>query len=181
MTDIIIENIVTSAILKQPADIDQIASKFPEAVYIPEEFPGIVFHFLDPKIDVLLFPDGKIVCTGAKKYEEAEKKVKEVIRKLREQNFPIEEGSIEIINIVASYDLETVLPIDKITQGFATEDIIYNPNSFPGAIYHYNDHIVLLLFPKGRIICIGAKTIEELLSVIKEFKEKLSTIEGVAI
>ena len=181
MTEVIIENIVTSAILKQPIAIGEIASKIPDAIYIPEKFPGIVFHFFNPKIDVLLFSDGRIVCTGARKYEVAKEKIEKVLEKLKKQDLQVEEEKIEITNIIASYDLETLLPLDKIVQGLSMEDITYDPNSFPGAIYHYNDHIVLLVFPNGKIICIGAKTIEELFRVLKEFKEKLSTIEGVAI
>lgn len=181
MTEVIIENIVTSAILKQPIAIGEIASKIPDAIYIPEKFPGIVFHFFNPKIDVLLFSDGRIVCTGARKYDVAKEKIEKVLEKLKKQDLQVEEEKIEITNIIASYDLETLLPLDKIVQGFSMEDITYDPNSFPGAIYHYNDHIVLLVFPNGKIICIGAKTIEELFRVLKEFKEKLSTIEGVAI
>ena len=181
MTEVIIENIVTSAILKQPIAIEEVASKIPDATYVPEEFPGVVFHFSDPKIDVLLFPDGKIVCTGARKYELAKEKINEVLEKLRKQDFQVEEENMEITNIIASYDLETLLPIDKIVQGLSMEDITYDSSSFPGAIYHYNDHIVLLIFSNGKIVCIGAKTIEELIRVLKEFKEKLSTIEGVAI
>ncbi|RLF41755.1 MAG: hypothetical protein DRN12_02325 [Thermoplasmata archaeon] len=181
MTEVIIENIVTSAVLKQPIAIEEVASKIPDATYVPEEFPGIVFHFSDPKIDVLLFPDGRIVCTGARKYELAKEKIEDVLEKLKEKGFTVEEENMEITNIIASHDLENMLPIDKIVKGLSTEDITYDSNRFPGAIYHYNNHIVLLIFPNGKIVCIGAKTIEELLRVLKEFKEKLSTIEGVAI
>jgi len=35
--------------------------------YEPEQFPGLVYRIKDPKVAMLLFGSGKIVCTGARK------------------------------------------------------------------------------------------------------------------
>src|SRR5437899_12943700 len=36
-------------------------------MYKPEEFPGLVYRMDEPKIVIVLFASGKVVCTGAKK------------------------------------------------------------------------------------------------------------------
>ena len=41
-----------------------------EAEYEPEQFPGLVYRINDPKVAMLLFGSGKIVCTGARKTED---------------------------------------------------------------------------------------------------------------
>ena len=33
--------------------------------YEPEQFPGLVYRIEEPKVAMLLFGSGKIVCTGA--------------------------------------------------------------------------------------------------------------------
>ena len=50
-------------------------------MYEPEEFPGLIYQMRDPKVVILLFASGKIVCTGAKK----EKEVHKAIEKLRKE------------------------------------------------------------------------------------------------
>ena len=36
-------------------------------MYEPEQFPGLIYRMKDPKVVILLFASGKLVCTGAKK------------------------------------------------------------------------------------------------------------------
>ena len=39
--------------------------------YEPEQFPGLVYRLSDPKVVLLLFGSGKVVCTGAKTADQA--------------------------------------------------------------------------------------------------------------
>jgi transcription initiation factor TFIID TATA-box-binding protein len=39
-------------------------------MYEPEQFPGLIYRMEEPKVVILLFASGKLVCTGAKKEEE---------------------------------------------------------------------------------------------------------------
>jgi len=38
--------------------------------YEPEQFPGLVYRIKEPKVAMLIFGSGKIVCTGARKVSE---------------------------------------------------------------------------------------------------------------
>jgi len=49
--------------------------------YEPEQFPGLVYRIEEPKVVLLLFGSGKVVCTGAKKKEE----IVEAIKKLKKE------------------------------------------------------------------------------------------------
>jgi transcription initiation factor TFIID TATA-box-binding protein len=46
--------------------------------YEPEQFPGLVYRMADPKVVLLLFGSGKLVCTGAKKPNDAERAVDKI-------------------------------------------------------------------------------------------------------
>ena len=35
-------------------------------MYEPEQFPGLIYRMAQPKVVILLFASGKLVCTGAK-------------------------------------------------------------------------------------------------------------------
>jgi len=49
-------------------------------MYEPEQFPGLIYRMDVPKVVILLFASGKLVCTGAKKEED----VYEAVTKLHE-------------------------------------------------------------------------------------------------
>jgi hypothetical protein len=40
--------------------------------YEPEQFPGLVYRLDEPRVVVLLFGSGKLVCTGARRPEDLE-------------------------------------------------------------------------------------------------------------
>jgi transcription initiation factor TFIID TATA-box-binding protein len=39
-------------------------------MYEPEQFPGLIYRMVEPKVVILLFASGKLVCTGAKKEQD---------------------------------------------------------------------------------------------------------------
>jgi transcription initiation factor TFIID TATA-box-binding protein len=61
-----IQNIVASGILGGIVDLEKAAYSLGKAMYEPEQFPGLIYRMDEPKVVVLLFASGKLVCTGAK-------------------------------------------------------------------------------------------------------------------
>ena len=101
-----IVNVVASATIEQPLDLDDITMKFPDVEYHPEQFPGAVFRLKSPKTATLLFGSGKMVCTGAKSEELAIKAVNTVVQKLRKGKIKIKnEPIVTVQNIVSSINL----------------------------------------------------------------------------
>ncbi len=79
-----IQNIVTSADLGSPINLNKIAVGFnlERIEYEPEQFPGLVYRLEDPKVVVLLFGSGKLIITGGKKPEDARKAVNKILSDL---------------------------------------------------------------------------------------------------
>jgi transcription initiation factor TFIID TATA-box-binding protein len=75
-----IQNIVASANLAGLIDLERSAYTLGRTMYEPEQFPGLIYRMNIPKVVILLFASGKLVCTGAKKEEE----VYEAVTKLHE-------------------------------------------------------------------------------------------------
>ena len=61
-----VENIVASASLGLELDLYTIASRVDDVEYEPEQFPGAILKLKEPKTSLLLFKNGKIICTGGK-------------------------------------------------------------------------------------------------------------------
>ncbi|MFQ5974702.1 MAG: TATA-box-binding protein [Candidatus Hydrothermarchaeales archaeon] len=81
---VVVQNIVASANLHAELNLDAIAIGLDGTEYEPEQFPGLVYRMTDPKVVLLLFGSGKIVCTGAKKPSDVGRAVENVSKKLGE-------------------------------------------------------------------------------------------------
>ena len=66
-----VQNIVASADIKAGIDLEKATLELENALYEPEQFPGLIYRMDEPKVVLLLFSSGKLVCTGAKTEEEA--------------------------------------------------------------------------------------------------------------
>ena len=75
-----VENIVASADLGVDLDLYSIAKASPDVDYEPEQFPGAICKIRDPKSDLLLFKNGKIICTGAKTEADIRRAINQVIK-----------------------------------------------------------------------------------------------------
>lgn len=51
--------------------------------YEPEQFPGLVYRVHDPRVVMLLFGSGSVVCTGAKNVKEIEMGVRKLTNELK--------------------------------------------------------------------------------------------------
>mgnify|MGYP000742918445 CR=1 FL=1 len=81
-----IQNIVASANLGGIVDLERSAYVLGKTMYEPEQFPGLIYRMDDPKVVILLFASGKLVCTGAKKEEDVYKAVENLQKKLEKEN-----------------------------------------------------------------------------------------------
>lgn len=84
--EIEVQNIVASADLGGDLNLNAIAVGLglEKVEYEPEQFPGLVYRLDDPPVVVLLFGSGKLVVTGGKKPDDAEKAVDVIIKELED-------------------------------------------------------------------------------------------------
>ena len=81
-----IQNIVASAILGGLIDLEKAAFSLGKTMYEPEQFPGLIYRMDEPKVVILLFASGKLVCTGAKKEQDVYDSVQKLHVLLEEKN-----------------------------------------------------------------------------------------------
>lgn len=80
-----VQNIVASSDLGSEINLNAIAISLglERVEYEPEQFPGLVYRIAEPKVVVLLFGSGKLVCTGARKPEDVEAAVDKITKELK--------------------------------------------------------------------------------------------------
>ena len=79
-------NIVASAELGGKIDLEKAVFTLGKTMYEPEQFPGLIYRMDEPRVVILLFASGKLVCTGAKKEQDVYDAVHKLHASLEEQN-----------------------------------------------------------------------------------------------
>lgn len=60
-----IQNMVSSINLCGRVHLEEAARSMPRSMYEPEQFPGLIHRMIEPKVVLLIFSSGKMVCAGA--------------------------------------------------------------------------------------------------------------------
>jgi transcription initiation factor TFIID TATA-box-binding protein len=84
--EIMIQNIVASAGLGGTIDLEKSTYSLRRTMYEPEQFPGLIYRMEEPKVVILLFASGKLVCTGAKKEQDVYDAVEKLHTLLEEKS-----------------------------------------------------------------------------------------------
>lgn len=178
-----IVNIVASANLNTNIDLYNLAVSIPSVEYEPEQFPGAILKLKEPKVSMLLFKNGKVICSGAS----SESQIPLAIYKASKMIHEIQKGvkiqknaDYTVVNLVTTANLK--MNLDLFKTAMESDNVEYEPEQFPGAILRIHDpKLTLLLFKNGKLICAGAKN-EELLKkglrkaakMIKEINQEKS-------
>ena len=170
--DVKIQNVVAVATLGQKIDLLAIMKVFRNVEYRQKKFPGLVFRLKRPKTTTLIFSTGKMVCPGAKSEKEVFSTVKRVVRELRKEGFIIPgRPKIDVVNVVGTADVGG--EIDLETMSDVLENVMYEPEQFPGLVYRLTEpKVVLLVFASGKLVITGARREEQ----VHEAADKIRAI-----
>ncbi|HLC84944.1 MAG TPA: TATA-box-binding protein [Candidatus Nanoarchaeia archaeon] len=85
------------------------------------------------------------------------------------------EKSIEVVNIVVSTSLEHDIPLEKMAATLINTE--YNPEQFPGLVIRIKDpKTSALIFSSGKVVCTGARTLDQVTESIKKIIKNLEKI-----
>jgi transcription initiation factor TFIID TATA-box-binding protein len=167
-----IQNIVSTVVLENPIDLAKIAEKFPSRCnYQPWRFPGAILKLPIGKerVTFLIFRQGKIVCTGLKSFDKIKEVYETLFNKLKEIYPDLKiKKDISISNIVASGKFEK--PIDLYKLAEYEDNVIYEPEIFPGATITFGD-IKAMITRHGIVNFVGAKNEEQIKEIAKKVYE----------
>ncbi len=157
-----LQNIVSTANLKCLLDLREIALKAKNAEYNPKKFAAVIMRIKEPKTTALIFSSGKMVCTGARTEEESKQASRTYAKIILKLGFPVKFSEFTVQNIVASCDVKFPIRLEGLASTYL-KFCSYEPEMFPGLIFHMLDpKVVLLIFVSGKIVLTGAKNREDI-------------------
>jgi len=103
------------------------------------------------------------------------KKAKKAVKKPVAVKAKKEEVSIKVVNIVISSSLEQDIPLEKMAATLSNTE--YNPEQFPGLVIRIKEpKTSALIFSSGKIVCTGARSMEEVERSIEKIIKSLKKI-----
>ena len=172
--DLRISSIVYSIYLDQEIDIKQASQLFEKSkVY---DSIRLNFKTIDPRATVCMSKSGYIRSMGTDSFNKAKYAIDVTLEKLLENGIlsEINVTKERIENIVASGTMPNRLDLEEFAEYL--DNCIYEPEQFPSIIYRPLSKIVMLLFASGKIVIVGAKTINEINTVYDTLNEKLKDV-----
>ncbi len=81
-----VQNIVATSDLESEINLNTIAVTLglDRVEYEPEQFPGLVCRLTEPRVVILLFGSGKLVCTGARRPSDVSLSVEKITKELQD-------------------------------------------------------------------------------------------------
>ena len=155
-----IQNVVCTAEINQSVAIDS----FNKYKYLDSNLALYRCGYVKDELmvgRVTVFGNGKLISVGTKSPKQAGKELRKAVKIL--QNYDLIKYvriSPKIRNIVARYDLEKQLNIERLARTMPKS--MYEPEQFPGLIFRIQDSLVALIFASGKGVLAGGKTISEL-------------------
>jgi transcription initiation factor TFIID TATA-box-binding protein len=170
-----IENVVVSSSIADNLNIRDISNILDEAEYEPEQFPGVIYRLKEPKVALLIFGSGKVVCTGAKSPDLARLAFEILTQRLEDAGVAVNKNpEITVQNMVATWDTGHAFDLTALTLSFGLERIEYEPEQFPGVVFRLDEpKVVMLFFTSGKVVCTGAKSVEELETAVDTVEKEL--------
>ena len=159
-------NMVASTQYCRSLDINDVADTL-GIEYEQEQFPGMVYRVVEPKVCLLLFRSGKAVATGARSEEQVEEAFRQLHEVLKDNEFLEEDNDfkpedIEISNLVITHDYESPVDLNQLIISLPFDKCEYEPEQFPGLIYRLdNPRAVCLIFSSGKCVITGTRSVEE--------------------
>jgi len=168
-----IANIAGTITYQQELDLPALAETFeqrPEinsVTYEPAENHWLQTRFAPDNTYVPFYRSGKCSIVGATSpelFEEMVERVNTLMRELLKFDY---EPTAEIKNIVATAELDTVPPLERIPIRLGFEQTEYEPEQFPALIYRKSEFVVLI-FSSGKIVCTGITDSDTIPSAIED-------------
>jgi len=173
-----IVNLVASANLHATLDLYNLAVSIQDIEYEPEQFPGAILKLKEPKVSMLLFKNGKVICSGASSENEislAIYKASKLINEIQKEVKLQKNAEYTVVNLVATANLNMTLDLFK--TAMKLDNVEYEPEQFPGAILRIHEpKLTLLLFKNGKLICAGAKREDLLRRGLKKAAELIRSV-----
>ncbi len=176
MPETTIVNFVVTTYLSEWFDLDYISYNVPGGDYNPEVFSGITYVLENPKCAILILRNGRVAVTGVRDMKDAKSALEYIVEMLTSVGVTVYYNTdIKILNIVGSVNLDDEIDLHTFFKKLNTPKAEFDPEKFPGIVYHLGDNIDMLIFQSGKVVFTGARTMDNFNAVAEMGSELIES------
>lgn len=169
-----IVNIVCSGTPHQPVSFQRLPELPPESYkYDPEIYHGA--YILLSKGKATIYQSGKYVIVGLKSLDDIQQSYQEFLAPISSIIDPARVSRPEVKNIVGMDEYGADIPLTRLVVALQTEHVEYEPEQFPGVIYH-GEGGTALIFSSGKMVLPGFKDMHSMEACASALKEEIRSI-----
>lgn len=160
-----IRNLVGLSDVGTRLDLSLLSRSFENSEYVTEHYYALIYKPRNARGSILVNSSGKIIVVGVRSVQEATESVKGFVRALLDIGIRAQETPLKVQNIVGTFELGRELDLDHLLLALPGDqvDAELEPEQFPGLILRTRfPKLTVLLFRSGKIVCTGAKKVEDL-------------------
>lgn len=173
MNELEVANVVGLITYQQELDLAAFADTFAvrdditDVVYEPADNHWLQTRFPPDNTYVAFYRTGRCSIAGCRSVDQFEMRahrVNAVMRDLLDFEY---EPEIEISNIVATSDLGSPIPLERLTLELGIDVVEYEPEQFPALMYRGPDHVILI-FASGKLLCTGLTDLDAVSEAVND-------------
>lgn len=174
-----VQNVVATSELGVEVDISMLQDDLPHAQYRPEQFNGLIYRNEELETTNLIFRTGKIVSTGADKIDKSIRSIQDTLSSIESLGLDVDPPeSPEVVNVVCSTEVADSFNLNAVMIGLGMENVEYEPEQFPGAIYRIDEvGVAVLLFASGKVVVVGGSDYAQAKEGLEYAVRKLEEID----
>jgi len=172
-----IDNLMVVQGIKGDVDLREVNKVLKGSRYQPEVFKGVIYDLDDPACQVFILGDKTMKFHGLRSLETADRAVTTMMERLKSAGLGFGRASrFSVTDVIASHELGARLDPGKVVKTFEPDGILYDPNRLPGFILRTGTPgFEVLIFPEGKIVVRGARSIEDAASMLEMVSNRLSS------
>lgn len=177
-----IVNVVSTVSLDCQLNLRDLALKLQNAEYNPIRINALIIRLKSPKTVALVFSNGKMVVVGANDEDNSKKAARSYAKDIKRLGYDVKFRDFKIQNVVGTCGVNFEIRLNQLSLKLNlnnSNSCSYEPDLFPGLIYHMHEpKLSLLIFKSGKIVFVGAKersqiflALDKILPLLKQYKK----------
>jgi transcription initiation factor TFIID TATA-box-binding protein len=162
--EIEIVNVVGSGDLQRELDLQTLAADLdlPEARY-SADMNALLIRFIKEGPLIILYSSGKYIVRGGSKRENLNQANDQFLSTLTDLGVNYEGSNFGVRNLVCVCDIGDRIDLNRLMIEIGLENAEFEPEQFPGLVYHPPEYdCVVLFFSSGKIVITGLNDEKEI-------------------
>ena len=168
-----VSNIVAVVQVSCSLSLRQLSDRISNSEYNPRRFGALIVRIKEPKTTAMVYPNGKMIITGARSMEHLHQASRLYVRAIKKAGYPdcTVLSMPRVANMVASCNLLSPLRLEALHLALGGSDggSQYDTEVFPAIIYRLCEpEVTFMIFSSGNINIMGAKSYPDIVAALEK-------------